>query len=108
MYLFVPCLLTVGIETAFFFLLGYRDRLFVTVCVCANAVTNLSLNLLLLGFARLGLELHWLVYGLEALAVAVEFWIYSALRGRSWKLFGLVLAANALSYGAGLLIFGHV
>ena len=108
MYLLIPCLLTVGIETLFFVLLGWRDRIFVTVCVCANILTNLSLNLLLLGAARLGLGLSWLVYVLEVLAVAAEFGLYSLIRGRSWKLLGLTLAANGLSYVAGLLLYGHV
>lgn len=103
-----PCVLTVAVETAFFLLLGYRDRAFAALCICANVATNLSLNLLLGILAGAGLRLGFVVYPLEILVVVAEFAVYSALRGRSWKLLALTLAANALSYGAGLLIYGHV
>lgn len=108
MYLLAACLMTVAIETAFFALLGYRDRVFLLLCICVNGATNLSLNLLLLLADCLGLTLRWLVYLLEAVVVAAEFLVYGAVRGKSWNLFLLTLAANALSYGVGLLLFGHV
>lgn len=107
--LFYACALTVVIETVFFAVVGYREGRFLLLCVCVNVATNLTLNLLVwLLFFCTSVNLTVVVYPLEAAVVAVEFWIYGAYCGRSWKLFWLTLAANALSYGAGLLLFGHV
>ena len=39
--IFLCCLLTVLIEGVFFIVLGYRDRISLTVIVCANVITNL-------------------------------------------------------------------
>ena len=106
--IFAACALTILIETAFLTAVGYRERGFVLLCVCANAATNLSLNLLVWLLFYLGVNLTVVVYPLEAAVVAVEFLIYGAYLGFSRKLFLLTLCANALSYGAGLLLFGHV
>ena len=43
--IFLACLLTVVVETAFFAAFGYRDRYALTVIVCANIVTNLRSSL---------------------------------------------------------------
>ena len=106
--LLAACLLTIVIETLFFAAIGYRDRVFLLLCVLANAATNLSPNLILQLLYTWGVDLTVAVYPLEALAVAVEFGIFAAVRGRSLRLFLLVLAANCLSYGIGLLLYGHV
>ena len=106
--IFIACLLTVIIETAFFLLFGYRSKNFVTICVCVNAETNLSLNLIIWFLYGLNVNLTFAVYPLEAIVVAVEYFVYSALEGFSGKLFLLTLSANLLSYCAGLLLFGHV
>ena len=108
MGMLAACLITVTAETAFFALLGYRDRDFIIVCVCANAATNLSLNLIVRLMERAGIGMTALIYPLEALAVAAEYFVYARLDKPSWKLFGLTLAANALSYCIGLAVFGHV
>ena len=108
LHLFLACLLTIVIETLFFVGIGCRDRVFLLLCVLANAATNLSLNLILQLLYTWGVDLTVAVYPLEALVVAVEYGIFAALRGRSLRLFLLVLAANGLSYGAGLLLYGHV
>ena len=101
--IFLACLLTVLIEGSFFTLFGRRDRFSMTVIVCANVITNLLLNLLIyFGFS--GDPGSW-IYAFEALVVLSEYLIYAAAFGRGWKLFLLTLAANTLSYGAGLLIF---
>ena len=105
MSIFLACVLTIVLETAFFLLLRYRSKPFLTLCVCANAATNLSLNLLLYLAAVLGFYVPWMVYPLEVLVVAAEYLLYAALLGRGWKLFALTLAANLLSYGVGLLAF---
>ncbi len=101
--IFLACILTVLIEGAFFVILGYRDRYALTVIVCVNVITNLLLNLTIyLVFS--GQPGYW-IYGMELLVVLAEYAIYAVAFGRSRKLILLTLAANLLSYGAGLLIF---
>lgn len=102
--IFLVCLLTVAVESAFLAAFGYRDRQALTVIVCANVITNLLLNLAIMVAFR-GDPGAW-IYPMEALVVAAEYAVYAVAFGRSWKLFLLTLAANLLSYGLGLLIFG--
>ena len=101
--IFLACLLTVVIEASFLAIVGYRDRRSLTVIVCANVVTNLLLNLFLWLIVREDPG-GW-IYLMEALVVAAEYAIYARAFGRAWRLFFLTLAANALSYGLGLMIF---
>ncbi len=98
------CLLTVLIETVLFYLLGYRTKDDITIVACANVVTNLSLNLIL---AISGTRAtYWnIVVPLELAVVLAEFLIYARAFGPSRSLFWKVLAANALSFGIGLLLF---
>ena len=98
------CLITVAVETAFFALVGYRDVWFLALCACANAATNLTLNLLLGAISNTA---FW-VYPLEVCVVAVEYVIYALYEGRGRKLLLLTCAANVLTYLAGVFIFGHV
>lgn len=107
MNLYAACALTVAAETAFFALWGYRSGTFLTVCVCANTATNLLLNLAAQPLSAV-VNITYFIYLLEAAAVAAEYAAYAQLEGRSLRLFGLTAAANALSYGAGLIIYGHV
>ena len=101
MRIFLACALTVLIETPFLALWGYRKRDELIIIVCANVVTNLLLNLLLWRVPSL---YGPAVYALEAVVVAVEYGIYRLAFGPRKGLFLLTLAANALSYGLGLLI----
>ncbi len=101
--IFLACLLTVLIEGAFFALLGYRDRFSITVIICANVITNLLLNLTI--WFAFSDDPGLLIYPMECLVVLAEYGVYSAAFGRGRKLFLLVLAANCISYFAGLLIF---
>ena len=101
MRIFLACALTVLIETPFLALWGYQKRDEVLVIVCANVVTNLLLNLLLWRVPSL---YGPAVYALEALVVAVEYGVYRLAFGPRRGLFWLTLAANALSYGLGLLL----
>ena len=105
MRLLLACALTVAIETLFFLLIGWRSRRFLLLCVSANALTNLCLNLLILLLDRLGIRWGFLVLPLELLVVAAEYAIYTIARPRGWKLLLLTLSANALSYCIGLLVF---
>ncbi len=104
----IACALTVLVETGFFLASGYREKDFLLLCVCANTITNLCLNMLLSWLYILGVRPVLAIYPLETAAVIAEYMIYAALLGRSRKLFGMVLLANMLSYGLGLLLYGHV
>ena len=101
MRILLACGLTVLIETPFLALWGYRKRDELIVIVCANVFTNLLLNLLLWRVPSL---YGPAVYALEAAVVTVEYGIYRLTFGARRGLFWLTLAANALSYGLGLLI----
>lgn len=107
MTLFAACALTVVLETAFLAVFVSREAAFLAVCALSNAATNLALNLTLAGLSGV-VNITYIVYPLEAAAVLAEYAVYALLLGRSRRLFFLTLAANLLSYGAGLLIFGHV
>ena len=101
--IFLACLLTVLLEGALFAVFGYRDRFSLTVVVCANVITNLTLNIaILLAFG--GDAGAW-IWCMEAAVVAAEYAVYARAFGPGGKLFLLTLAANCLSYCAGLLIF---
>lgn len=99
----IACGLTVLIETGFFLLLGWRGRDRITAVVCANIASNLLLNLTfdtLIARSALSITLG------EALVVAAEYYVYARLIGRSRMLALQTLMANALSFGAGVLIYG--
>lgn len=99
-------IITLGVETLLLGLFYRRDALFLGLCAVLNFATNMALNFalwLIPTTARL-----WAVYPLEFAVVAVEYAVYAYACGRSKKLFLLTLAANALSYCLGLVIFGHV
>ena len=99
--LFVACVLTLLIETPFLMLCGYRRGDKVLLIVCVNTATNLTMNLcflLFLPYTALSLAIA------ETLVVLAEFAAFSAAWGRSLRLFFLTLAANALSFGLGLLV----
>lgn len=99
-------IITIGIEMLVLGLFYRRDALFLGLCAALNLATNLALNL---GLMLLPLEIRvWSVNIFELLVLAVEYAVYACACGRSTKLFILTLAANVLSYCAGLLIFGHV
>ena len=101
MYLLFFCLVTVVIETGFFWMCGFDSRDEMTVTACTNVVTNLVLNLLLLPHVYRSVPL---LLTAELIVVAVEYGIFCVAFGRGWKLLLLTIAANALSFGFGLLI----
>lgn len=100
MQLFLPCILTVLLETPIFWLAGYRTRNDVTIVICTNIVTNLLLQLC---FLVLPMRALWIAL-LELLVLAGEYTIYAVAFGRSKRLFLLTLGANAFSFGFGLLL----
>ena len=103
-YFWAAPMLTVILETAFFALVGYRKRDFLLLCVAVNVATNLALNM---AVYALFYEPLAILIG-ELLVVALEYLAYALVLGRSKKLFLLTLAANAISYLAGGLLYGFV
>ena len=101
--LFKACLLTVLLETGLFYVLGYREKDDMTIVACANVITNLTLNLTISLLIPRGPG-FWLAL-MEGIVVAVEYLIYARAFGASKRLFLQTLAANLLSYGAGVLLF---
>ena len=100
--LYIGCLLTVGIELAWFALAGYgRKRYFLLLCTAVNVATNLTLNLLLYAYRSTAV-----IFTLEALVVLTEYAVYAASEGRSKRLFLLTLGANAASFLTGVFLFG--
>ena len=102
MTLLIACALTVLIETPVFLLAGYRGRGELTVIVCANIVTNLTLNLCAAFFFPQRGAAEYLA---ELAVTGAEYAVFAHAFGRSRRLFLLTLAANCLSYGLGLLLF---
>ena len=101
--LFLACLVTVIVETALFWLFGYRSRDEILVVVCTNVITNLLLNLVLSGifFSVSG---RMIVIG-ELIVIAVETAIYTFAFERFGKVLALTIMANLLSVFLGLLLF---
>ena len=101
--LLLACLVTVIVETALFWLFGYRSRDEILVVVCTNVITNLLLNLVLSGtfFSVSG---RMIVLG-ELIVIAVETAIYTFAFGRFGKVLALTILANVLSVFLGLLLF---
>ena len=96
--LFLACALTVLIETPYLAFFGYRDRYALTVVVCVNVITNLTLNLALRFLVPLtGLSV---LIG-ELAVVGAEYLLYRIAFGRRRGLFLLTLSANILSFGRG-------
>ena len=108
MTLLVACVITVAVETAFFALLGYRNRDSLIIVAGTNAVTNLTLNLsiwfLSLQFSRIR---HFLL-PFEIAVVVAEYLVYSRAFGRSKRLFWQTFAANVITFtiGAAMSLFG--
>ena len=100
MRIFLACFLTVLIETPVLWLLGMRSRDEVSLAVCVNIVTNLTLNLAFLAIPYTALAV---LIG-ETLVVLAEYAVYALAFGRSWRLFLRTLLANALSFTLGLLL----
>jgi hypothetical protein len=100
--IFKACILTVFLETGIFYLLGYRKKDDVTIVVCANVITNLVLNLTIAWFFPGGPGSFLLL--LEIAVVIAEYLIYAKAFGATNRLFGQTLAANVLSYAAGVVL----
>ena len=101
--LFLACLVTVIVETALFWLAGYRSRDEILVVVCTNVITHLLLNLVLSGifFSVWG----WMIVVGELIVIVIETAIYTFAFGPFGKVLALTIMANLLSVFLGLLLF---
>ena len=127
-------LLTIAVETAFFALWReYRRPAVLGLCVAVNTVSNLTLNLVLSyvhmacrpfsgairnwpdnwqmvldywGAKALIIFFCWVLF-FEAIAIRAEYRTYAKGLGASRKLFWITLAANALSFLSGEIVFLH-
>ena len=79
--MFLFCLIAVIVETGFFWTLGMNHLMI------PNGYRSIPT-----------------VVAAELVLIAVEFSVYSIAFGRSWKLLLLTIAANALSFGALLVL----
>lgn len=111
MLLLIAALLTVAVEVPVFALMGYRKPVELLFCAAVNLLTNLSLNLLLMLLAILGIQpepLSFLIYPLELCVVLAEYRLYRCVLERSRRLLFTVILCNTLSYAAGVLLLGHL
>jgi hypothetical protein len=100
--LLLAAALTIFIETAFFFAVGYRSKFFVFACALINFVTNVSLNCaLFLIPASCG---RVLLYPFEIAVVLIEWGVLRLFTQKRRGLLALVFLANLLSFSLGLLI----
>lgn len=100
--IFKACLYTVIIETIIFYLAGYRKAYEIGIVICANTISNLSLNLFL---SVTGLYTPFLLIVLEAVVVFLEYLIYLLAFDRTLKLFVLTIVANLCSFLIGRFLF---
>ena len=97
MSLYLACGFTMTIETAYFFLIGYRERSFLIVCLAMNAATNLTMNLIL---QKTGVQIGIVILA-EVLAIAAEYAVYCFVLKPSKTLLIHTTVANALSFSIG-------
>jgi hypothetical protein len=97
----LAAVLTIIIETAFLFAVGYRNRLFVLACVLINFVTNIILNCTLLIIPVFLSRI--LVYLFEVVIVIIEWGVLSFFTQNKRKLLVCVLLSNLLSFSIGII-----
>ena len=95
MNILIACAVTVIVETFFFWLNRYRKAEQLAVIACANVVTNLTLNLLLVYVLP---ATPLVIILLELAVLAAEYCCYALAFGRSGKLFMLTLIANLITF----------
>lgn len=97
MSLYLACGLTMAIETAYFFLIGYRGRSFLTACLAMNAATNLTMNLIL---QKTGIQIGVVILA-EIMVIAAEYAVYCFVLKPSKTLLIHTTVANVLSFSIG-------
>jgi hypothetical protein len=99
---------TIGLEVATALALGFRQRSELASVVLVNVFTHPLLCYLLWvsGSMRSVPIGFWVVLPFEAGVVLVEWWLlcFALRRRRSWRLLGLSLAMNGVSFLAGVFL----
>lgn len=101
--------LTISIEVGVAYLMGYKTRNFLLVVALASAITNPVLNFLISVNSTLYIFHNemFLIFILEMIVVAVEFYILCYVFDRKYsriKLFRVAVVINASSYLLGYLL----
>jgi len=101
-------LLTLVVEIPILIIFGFRKRDIVTVGILINIATNFSINLLMRQIKYVIDPAHygWWILPPEAAVVIIEFTAMSFFTEKKLKLFLVVMLANAVSYLAGVIIWG--
>lgn len=99
--LVLPLVITVIVEGLFFLAIGNRDKWFMLLVVLVNVATNLSLTLLR-SFGCIFVS-FWALAIAEVFIFVIEGVVYFLYRKQK-IMFIWSLAANALSFGTGLLL----
>jgi hypothetical protein len=103
-------LFTIFVECLVVIILGYTDKKFIMVIIAINAITNLTLNYILLIYQQhvgsvfinlIGYVI--LVFILEILVITIESEILSYVFGRNKKWLLISFIMNFLSFTSGLL-----
>jgi hypothetical protein len=99
-------ILTIIIEYAASYLMGYRDKQFFTILLLANLITNPTLNyiLIVIDFFKLSNLRFYVEILLEAAVILVEYKIFLyVLNYNKGKLFLLSVIINISSYLTGII-----
>lgn len=107
-------LLTIIIELPIYIFLRYKGKLFYSLFILINIITNLSLNILLYLIFYISYNLcsyslsHYVFYiiavFLEIAVVIIEYLVLAEINGKNKKLLFAVILANVLSCSIGLVI----
>ena len=101
----ISLFLTLAFETAFFFIVGKRDKKDLLLLVLVNTLTNpLVVLLYWLALAYTNWNMILVIIPLEVFAVVTEGYIYKKNAKSIKRPFLFSLAANAFSYTLGLLL----
>lgn len=97
----INVVLTVVVETVFFYLFGYRNKKFIMVCIIINVITNISLNLILYFCFRNSSYYYLYLLVFELIVILIEATCYMLFNKRDYKLIPLTVSSNALSFLVG-------
>ena len=102
---FINIILTVIIETSFFYMFGYRTKKFILVCVIINILTNISLNLILYFFFKDSSYYYLYALIFELIVILIEATSYMVFNKKDYKLIPLTVSSNALSFLVGCMFY---
>ena len=94
----INVVLTVAVETIFFYFFGYRNKKFIIICITINVITNISLNLVLYFFFRNSSYYYLYLLIFELVVVLIEATCYMLFNRKDYKLIPLTVSSNALSF----------